>query len=61
MTEDEINFKRIIFASVLSIQYHPRNDVPFNRDPEVVLRCLHITEYATRAFNAYFQSDDIPF
>lgn len=65
---DEIAFRRIVFASVLSIQYHPRNEIPPGGDLDVIERCLRITNLACLAFNNFHfhdccdvDHDDIPF
>ena len=62
---DDLAFKRLIFASVLGIQYHPRNDVSPDQDRAVIERALRVTQLASIAFNNVFvdciYGDDIPF
>jgi hypothetical protein len=50
-----------IFTSVLSMQYHPRNNVLPEDDVVVIQRCLQIAEKANTAFSNHFNSDHIPF
>jgi hypothetical protein len=54
MTEDDLNFRRIIFMSVLSMQYHPRNEIPPEGDALIIERCLRIAALAGFAFDEYF-------
>ena len=58
----ELDFVRIIFSSVMSMQYHPRNVVLPEDDPVVIERCLRITDLARIAFYNYFVlGEKIPF
>jgi hypothetical protein len=51
MSEEEITFRRLIFLSLLSIQYHPRNVI--TDDLLVIDRCLRITNLAAFAFSEF--------
>lgn len=57
MTDDELVYRRLMFMSLLSMQYHPRNQVAPADDPEIIQRCLNITDLAVLAFNRRFNED----
>lgn len=62
MSDDDLVFARLIFCSVLSIQYHPRNAVPPEDDLLIIRRCLRIANLAVHDFREHFTcDDDIPF
>lgn len=48
---DDLAFKRLIFASVLGIQYHPRNEGVDHH--EAIVKALCATELAAVAFDNY--------
>lgn len=54
---DDLDFARLVFAGLLSIQYHPRNDVKPEDDVLVIDRCLRVTVLALGAFNQLSEDD----
>lgn len=51
---DKQHLELLIFVSVLGIQYHPRNDVHPDSDPQIIARCIRVTELASLAFYNHF-------
>lgn len=58
MDQDELNFARVVFAGLLSIQFHPRNDVSVDAEPDVINRCLGITAVAVHMFSQRFHPEE---
>jgi hypothetical protein len=48
------DFLKLIFIGVLSMQYHPRNEILPADDDKVIERCLLIAEKAHIAFSHHF-------
>lgn len=56
------DFLRLLFISILSFQYHPRNNVPPDLDIETINRALVISCQAADRFNQFLaDTDNIPF
>jgi hypothetical protein len=54
---DMSDFERLIFISLLGIQYHPRNDITPEDDDAVIARCIAVTKKAFFAYEVSYEND----
>jgi hypothetical protein len=58
--EELCYFRRLVFISVLSMQFHPRND-PADQVDELIDFALSVSERSAIAYQRHFDPDNIPF
>jgi hypothetical protein len=66
MSDDELLFRRLLFMNILTMQYHPRNEINYKDEMAIVDRVLVMSNYAASSFEIYHglrepREDTIPF